>query len=59
MDYQPWISYPGAIAGEWQGQIHDVAPEWPTGIGDLSYRVVITDDAEVRINQWLSRAAVT
>ncbi len=21
LDYQPWISYPGAIAGEWQGQI--------------------------------------
>ena len=104
LDYQPWIGFPGAIAGEWQGQIrliadalgvevqevrehfdravtnrtlevamgtveagtagalrmratgvvdgreaiviehvtrlaHDVAPEWPTGIGDLSYRV--------------------
>ena len=112
MDYQPWISYPGAIAGEWQGQIrliadalgvevqevreyfdravtnrtlevamgtveagtagalrmratgvvdgreaiviehvtrlaHDVAPEWPTGIGDLSYRVVITGDPDI------------
>ncbi|OBK27472.1 dihydrodipicolinate reductase, partial [Mycobacterium asiaticum] len=21
LDYQPWISFPGAIAGEWQGQI--------------------------------------
>jgi hypothetical protein len=25
MDYQPWISFPGAIAGEWQGQIRMVA----------------------------------
>ncbi|GFG99349.1 diacylglycerol kinase [Mycobacterium timonense] len=112
LDYQPWISYPGAIAGEWQGQIrliadalgievqevcesfdravtnrtlevamgtveagtcgalrmqaigvvdgreaiviehvtrlaHDVAPDWPTGIGDLSYRVVITGDPDL------------
>jgi hypothetical protein len=112
LDYQPWIGYPGAIAGEWQGQIrliadalgvevtevresfdravtnrtlevaigtveagtcgalrmqaigvvdgreaiviehvtrlaHDVAPEWPTGIGDLSYRVVITGDPDI------------
>jgi hypothetical protein len=109
LDYQPWVSIPGAIAGEWQGQIRligdalgaevqevresfdravtnrtlevamgtveagtcgalrmkaigvvdgreaiviehvtrlapDVAPDWPTGIGDLSYRVVITGD---------------
>jgi 2,4-diaminopentanoate dehydrogenase len=112
MDYQPWISFPGAISGEWQGQIrlvgdalgvevqevresfdravtnrtlevamgtveagtcgalrmkaigvvnghesiviehvtrlaHDVAPDWPTGIGDLSYRVVITGDPDI------------
>jgi hypothetical protein len=26
---------------------HDVAPEWPTGIGDLSYRVVITGDPDI------------
>jgi len=25
LDYQPWISYPGAIAGEWQGQIRLIA----------------------------------
>ncbi|OBB74201.1 dihydrodipicolinate reductase [Mycobacterium sp. 852014-52144_SCH5372336] len=25
LDYQPWISFPGAIAGEWQGQIRMVA----------------------------------
>lgn len=25
LDYQPWISMPGAIAGEWQGQIRMVA----------------------------------
>jgi len=25
LDYQPWIGFPGAIAGEWQGQIHMVA----------------------------------
>src|ERR1700760_2221417 len=25
LDYQPWIGYPGAIAGEWQGQIRLVA----------------------------------
>jgi 2,4-diaminopentanoate dehydrogenase len=112
LDYQPWISFPGAIAGEWQGQIrliadalgvelqevregfdravtnrtlnvamgtveagtcgairmqaigvvdgreaiviehvtrlaHDVAPDWPTGIGDLSYRVLITGDPDI------------
>ncbi len=112
LDYQPWVSYPGAIAGEWQGQIrliadalgvevqevresferavtnrtldvamgtveagtcgalrmqaigvvdgreaiviehvtrlaHDVAPDWPTGIGDLSYRVKITGDPDI------------
>ncbi|OBI41141.1 dihydrodipicolinate reductase, partial [Mycobacterium colombiense] len=112
LDYQPWISYPGAIAGEWQGQIrliadalgvevqevregfdravtnrtlevamgtveagtcgalrmqaigvvdgreaiviehvtrlaHDVAPDWPTGIGDLSYRVMISGDPDI------------
>jgi hypothetical protein len=112
LDYQPWIGYPGAIAGEWQGQIrliadalgvevrevregfdravtdrtlevamgtveagtcgalrmqaigvvdgreaiviehvtrlaHDVAPEWPKGIGDLSYRVMISGDPDI------------
>src|SRR6201993_2011886 len=112
LDYQPWIGFPGAIAGEWQGQIrliadalgveiqevresfdravtnrplevaigtveagtcgglrmkaigvgdgreaiviehvtrlaHDVAPDWPTGIGDLSYRVMITGDPDI------------
>lgn len=26
---------------------HDVAPDWPTGIGDLSYRVVITGDPDL------------
>src|SRR6201992_1211326 len=25
LDYEPWIGYPGAIAGEWQGQIRLVA----------------------------------
>jgi 2,4-diaminopentanoate dehydrogenase len=112
LDYQPWVAIPGAIAGEWQGQIrliadalgfevqevrenfdraetnrtlnvamgtveagtcgalrmqaigvvdgretivvehitrlaHDVAPDWPTGIGDLSYRVVISGDPDL------------
>jgi hypothetical protein len=112
LDYVPWISYPGAIAGEWQGQLrlvadalgveldevretfdravteqtlevamgtveagtcgalrmqaigvvdgreaiiiehvtrlaHDVAPDWPRGIGDLSYRVVITGQPDI------------
>lgn len=112
LDYQPWISFPGAIAGEWQGQIrlvaealgveveevretfdrrttdrtldvafgtveagtcgalrmqaigvvdgreaiviehvtrlaHDVAPEWPKGVGDLSYRVVVDGDPDL------------
>lgn len=112
MEYQPWIGFPGAISGEWQGQIrliadalgvevqemretfdravtdrtlqvamgtveagtcgairmraigvvegreaiviehvtrlaHDVAPDWPTGIGDLSYRVMITGDPDL------------
>ena len=26
---------------------HDVAPEWPRGIGDLSYRVVITGQPDI------------
>jgi hypothetical protein len=26
---------------------HDVAPDWPTGIGDLSYRVMITGDPDI------------
>lgn len=112
LDYQPWIGFPGAIAGEWQGQIrligdalgvevqevreffdravtnrtlevamgtveagscgalrmratgvvdgreaiviehvtrlaHDVAPDWPTGIGDLSYRILISGDPDI------------
>ena len=112
LDYQPWVAFPGAIAGEWGGQIrligealgvevqeiregfdravtdqtlevamgtveagtcgalrmkaigvvegreaivvehvtrlaHSVAPDWPTGIGDLSYRVVITGDPDI------------
>ncbi len=25
LDYEPWIAFPGAIAGEWQGQIRMVA----------------------------------
>ena len=25
LDYQPWIGYPGAIAGEWQGQLRMIA----------------------------------
>jgi 2,4-diaminopentanoate dehydrogenase len=112
LDYEPWIGFPGAIAGEWQGQLrmvaealgveltevretfdravtdrtlevamgtveagtcgairmqaigmvgdreaiviehvtrlaHDVAPDWPRGIGDLSYRVVITGQPDI------------
>jgi hypothetical protein len=112
LDYQPWISFPGAIAGEWQGQLrliadalgvelqevresfdravtnrtldvamgtveagtcgalrmqaigvvdgreaiviehvtrlaHDVAPDWPRGQGDLSYRVLITGQPDI------------
>lgn len=112
LEYEPWISFPGAIAGEWQGQLelvadalgveisqvretfdravtnrtlevamgtveagtcgalrmqaigvvddrdaiviehvtrlaHDVAPDWPHGIGDLSYRVVITGQPDI------------
>ena len=112
LDYQPWVSFPGAIAGEWQGQIrmmaealgveieevretfdrrttdrtfdvafgtveagtcaalrmqaigvvdgreaiviehvtrlaHDVAPDWPTGVGDLSYRVVVQGEPDI------------
>jgi hypothetical protein len=112
LDYEPWVSIPGAIAGEWGGQIRligdalgveiseiretfdravtnrtlsvamgtveagtcgalrmqaigivdgreaiviehvtrlasDVAPDWPQGIGDLSYRVVIEGDPDI------------
>ncbi|HXO49495.1 MAG TPA: dihydrodipicolinate reductase, partial [Mycobacterium sp.] len=112
LEYEPWISMPGAIAGEWQGQLRlvadalgveiqevretfdravtnrtlevamgtveagtcgalrmqaigvvdgreaiaiehvtrlapDVAPDWPQGQGDLSYRVVITGQPDI------------
>lgn len=112
LDFQPWVSFPGAIAGEWQGQLRliadalgaevqeiretfdravthrtlevamgtvqagtcgalrmqaigvvdgreaiviehvtrlapDVAPDWPQGNGDLSYRVVITGTPDI------------
>ncbi len=112
LDYQPWVSFSGAIAGEWQGQIrlmaealgvevtevrekfdrrttdrtfdvafgtveagtcaalrmqaigvvdgreaiviehvtrlaHDVAPDWPQGIGDMSYRVVVRGQPDI------------
>jgi hypothetical protein len=112
LSYEPWISMPGAIAGEWQGQLRlvadalgveiaevretfdravtnrtlevamgtveagtcgalrmqaigvvdgreaiviehvtrlasDVAPDWPQGQGDLSYRVVITGQPDI------------
>jgi hypothetical protein len=112
LDFEPWVGIPGAIAGEWGGQIrmvadalgveidevretfdrtvtnrtlevamgtveagtcgalrmqaigvvdgrdaiviehvtrlaHDLAPDWPTGIGDLSYRVIITGDPDI------------
>nr|WP_239657073.1 hypothetical protein [Mycobacterium riyadhense] len=113
LDYQPWMGFPGAIAGDWQGQLrlladalgiqlreiretfdravtnrtlnvamgtieagicagirmqaiglsedgreviviehvtrlaHDVAPHWPSGIGDLSYRIVITGEPDI------------
>jgi 2,4-diaminopentanoate dehydrogenase len=26
---------------------HDVAPDWPTGIGDLSYPIAITGDPDI------------
>ena len=26
---------------------HDIAPEWPTGLGDLSYRVVIEGEPDI------------
>lgn len=112
LDFEPWVAIPGAIAGEWSGQIRligdalgveieevretfdravtnrtlevamgtveagtcgalrmqaigvvggreaiiiehvtrlasDVAPDWPQGIGDLSYRVVIEGDPDI------------
>jgi hypothetical protein len=112
VDFEPWVGIPGAIAGEWQGQIrligealgveiqeiresfdravtnrtlevamgtveagtcgalrmqaigvvdgreaiviehvtrlaHDVAPDWPQGQGDLSYRVVISGQPDI------------
>jgi hypothetical protein len=112
LDFEPWVAIPGAIAGEWGGQIRligdalgveieevretfdravtnrtlevamgtveagtcgalrmqaigvvdgreaiiiehvtrlasDVAPDWPQGIGDLSYRVVIEGDPDI------------
>ena len=112
LDFQPFVSIPGAIAGEWQGQIrlianalgveiqevrekygrsttdrtfdvafgtveagtcaavrmqaigvvdgresiviehvtrlaHDIAPDWPTGVGDLSYRVVVKGEPNI------------
>jgi hypothetical protein len=112
LDFQPFVAIPGAIAGEWQGQIrmiadalgvevqevresydrsttdrtfevafgvveagtcaavrmqaigvvdgresiviehvtrlaHDIAPDWPTGVGDLSYRVVVKGEPNI------------
>ena len=112
LDFEPWVGIPGAIAGEWQGQIRliadalgvevqevrenfdravterrldvamgtveagtcgglrmqaigvvdgreaiviehvtrladDVAPDWPQGPGDLSYRVVVTGEPDI------------
>lgn len=112
LEFEPWVGIPGAIAGEWQGQIRligdalgvevqevresfdravtertlevamgtveagtcgglrmqaigvvdgreaiviehvtrlagDVAPHWPQGQGDLSYRVVITGEPDI------------
>lgn len=112
LDFQPWVGFPGAIAGEWQGQIRliaaglgveveevretfdrqvthrvlevamgtvaagtcgalrmqaigvvdgreaiiiehitrlaaDVAPDWPSGPADVSYRVVITGEPDI------------
>ncbi|GFG75160.1 NAD(P)H-dependent amine dehydrogenase family protein [Mycobacterium botniense] len=112
LDFQPFVSIPGAIAGEWQGQLrliadalgaevqevreyfdrrttnrtfdvafgtvaagtcaavrmkaigviagreriviehvtrlaHDIAPEWPKGVGDLSYRVVVRGEPDI------------
>jgi hypothetical protein len=112
LDFQPFVSIPGAIAGEWQGQIrlianalsveiqevhekydrrttdrtfdvafgtveagtcaavrmqaigvvdgresiviehvtrlaHHIAPDWPTGVGDLSYRVVVKGEPNI------------
>src|SRR5512139_3203068 len=36
LDYQPWIGFPGAIAGEWQGQIRMVADA--LGVEVLEFR---------------------
>jgi hypothetical protein len=112
LDFQPFIGFPGAIAGEWQGQLrlvadalgaevqeireffdrratdrtfdvafgtveagtcaavrmkaigvvdgreriviehvtrlaHDIAPDWPKGVGDLSYRVVVDGEPDI------------
>jgi hypothetical protein len=112
LDFQPFVSIPGAITGEWQGQLrliadalgveiaemrekydrrlaerafdvafgtvaagtcaavrmqaigvvegreaiviehvtrlaHDIAPDWPRGVGDLSYRVVVKGEPNI------------
>ncbi|BCQ10095.1 dihydrodipicolinate reductase [Mycobacterium heckeshornense] len=112
LDFRPFVSFPGAIAGEWQGKLrwvanalgaevqevreyfdrrttdrtldvafgtveagtcaavrmkaigvidgheriviehvtrlaHDIAPDWPTGVGDLSYRVVVEGEPDI------------
>jgi hypothetical protein len=26
---------------------HDIAPDWPTGVGDLSYRVVVEGEPDI------------
>lgn len=35
LDYQPWIGFPGAIAGEWQGQIRMIADALGVEVSDV------------------------
>ena len=51
LDYQPWISFPGAIAGEWQGQLRLIADALGVEIQEVRERfdrAVTESDAEGR-----------
>ena len=54
LDYQPWIGFPGAIAGEWQGQIRLIADALGVEVQEVRERVSIAPSPTGR---WKSRWA--
>jgi hypothetical protein len=49
LEFEPFITIPGAVivVEHVTRMAHDVAPDWPTGIGNLSYRIVISGDPDI------------